>query len=153
MTVSAFGVSFPFLSVTLVERTGFGGDNEISGNLMFNSCRESGDHGVVNSWDREVCDNLHIENCLSKARRSLGFLDRCLGKAVIRSNSNPHPFKHDDCQLRCISSKACVSCRHSSVVSRCLSFQAIDNDDGSSWYHTSDNLFYSADGFKMGKDN
>jgi len=27
--------------------------------------------------------------------------------------------------------------------------QAFDNDDGSAWYHTHSNVFYSADGFKM----
>ena len=31
---------------------GFGGANEIEHNLLFNTCRESGDHGAFNSWDR-----------------------------------------------------------------------------------------------------
>jgi hypothetical protein len=31
---------------------GFGGGNEITDNLLFNECRESGDHGPFNSWDR-----------------------------------------------------------------------------------------------------
>ena len=31
---------------------GFGGGNEIKSNLLFNSCRESSDHGAFNSWDR-----------------------------------------------------------------------------------------------------
>jgi len=31
---------------------GFGGGNEITENLLFNECRESGDHGPFNSWDR-----------------------------------------------------------------------------------------------------
>jgi hypothetical protein len=31
---------------------GFGGGAEITNNLMFNTCRESGDHGAFNSWDR-----------------------------------------------------------------------------------------------------
>jgi len=33
---------------------GFGGGNELADNLMFNTCRESGDHGPFNSWDRQV---------------------------------------------------------------------------------------------------
>ena len=33
---------------------GFGGGSLVSENLMFNSCRESSDHGVFNSWDRQV---------------------------------------------------------------------------------------------------
>ena len=31
---------------------GFGGGSEIVHNLLFNTCRESGDHGAFNSWDR-----------------------------------------------------------------------------------------------------
>ena len=31
---------------------GFGGANEIVENLLFNTCRESSDHGAFNSWDR-----------------------------------------------------------------------------------------------------
>ena len=32
---------------------GFGGGNAISNNLLFNTCRESGDHGPINTWDRQ----------------------------------------------------------------------------------------------------
>jgi hypothetical protein len=32
---------------------GFGGGDVISENLVFSSCRESGDHGPFNSWDRQ----------------------------------------------------------------------------------------------------
>ena len=32
---------------------GFGGGNIISNNLLFNKCRESGDHGPINRWDRQ----------------------------------------------------------------------------------------------------
>merc|ERR1719171_98645 len=32
---------------------GFGGGDEIAYNLVFSSCRESGDHGPFNSWDRQ----------------------------------------------------------------------------------------------------
>lgn len=32
---------------------GFGGGDEISRNLVFSTCRESGDHGPFNSWDRQ----------------------------------------------------------------------------------------------------
>ena len=31
---------------------GMGGGDEIVGNLLANTCRESGDHGPFNSWDR-----------------------------------------------------------------------------------------------------
>lgn len=33
---------------------GFGGGSEIVENILFNSCRESSDHGPFNSWDRQV---------------------------------------------------------------------------------------------------
>merc|ERR1719272_2718176 len=32
---------------------GFGGGDDIGHNLVFSSCRESGDHGPFNSWDRQ----------------------------------------------------------------------------------------------------
>merc|ERR1712070_412814 len=32
---------------------GFGGGDELSYNLVFSTCRESGDHGPFNSWDRQ----------------------------------------------------------------------------------------------------
>jgi len=32
---------------------GFGGNNLVTGNIIFNTCRESGDHGPINSWDRQ----------------------------------------------------------------------------------------------------
>lgn len=32
---------------------GFGGGDEIAFNLVFSTCRESGDHGPFNSWDRQ----------------------------------------------------------------------------------------------------
>ena len=32
---------------------GFGGGNEIFENLIFHTCRESSDHGPINSWDRQ----------------------------------------------------------------------------------------------------
>ena len=33
---------------------GFGGSSNVSENFLFNTCRESGDHGPFNSWDRQV---------------------------------------------------------------------------------------------------
>ena len=32
---------------------GFGGNSTLRKNLLFNTCRESGDHGPFNSWDRQ----------------------------------------------------------------------------------------------------
>ena len=33
---------------------GFGGSSNLTENILFNTCRESGDHGPFNSWDRQV---------------------------------------------------------------------------------------------------
>eukprot|EP01060_Flectonema_neradi_P033223 TRINITY_DN550_c0_g1_i1.p1 TRINITY_DN550_c0_g1~~TRINITY_DN550_c0_g1_i1.p1 ORF type:complete len:848 (+),score=215.29 TRINITY_DN550_c0_g1_i1:43-2586(+) len=33
---------------------GFGGGNTLSKNVIFNQCRQSGDHGPINSWDRQL---------------------------------------------------------------------------------------------------
>ena len=33
---------------------GFGGGNNITENILFNYCRDSGDHGPFNSWDRQM---------------------------------------------------------------------------------------------------
>eukprot|EP00041_Stephanoeca_diplocostata_P027514 m.757752 g.757752 ORF g.757752 m.757752 type:complete len:945 (+) comp23189_c0_seq1:37-2871(+) len=33
---------------------GFGGGNSLQSNLIFNQCRQSGDHGPINSWDRQL---------------------------------------------------------------------------------------------------
>eukprot|EP01116_Phalansterium_solitarium_P023012 TRINITY_DN785_c0_g1_i1.p1 TRINITY_DN785_c0_g1~~TRINITY_DN785_c0_g1_i1.p1 ORF type:complete len:881 (-),score=338.00 TRINITY_DN785_c0_g1_i1:265-2871(-) len=33
---------------------GLGGGSNLTSNLLFNTCRESGDHGPFNSWDRKV---------------------------------------------------------------------------------------------------
>ena len=33
---------------------GFGGGNEVVKNVIFNECRQSGDHGPINSWDRQL---------------------------------------------------------------------------------------------------
>ena len=33
---------------------GFGGGNLVEQNLLFNTCGESGDHGAINTWDRQA---------------------------------------------------------------------------------------------------
>ncbi|KAJ1449807.1 hypothetical protein M885DRAFT_572143 [Pelagophyceae sp. CCMP2097] len=88
---------------------GFGGGNVVEDCLIFNTCRESGDHGAINTWDRMpflsgLTDNFSAKQ--TKIRRNLIF-----------ANSGAS--------------------------------QGVDNDDGSSFYEIEDNVFYSADGFKM----
>ena len=88
---------------------GFGGGDEIAWNLVFSTCRESGDHGPINSWDR------------------LPFLTDLTGS---------------------FSSVPSLTTRNL-IFANYGGSQAFDNDDGSSFYHTIGNVFYSSDGFKM----
>jgi hypothetical protein len=90
-----------------------GGGDIVEGNLIFNTCRESGDHGPINSWDRQPY--------LTSLR-----------------DANTKSF---DPLIRTI--------RHNFVFANYGASQGVDNDDGSSWFHIHDNVFYSADGFKM----
>ncbi len=32
---------------------GFGGGDHVHSNVLFHTCRESSDHGPINSWDRQ----------------------------------------------------------------------------------------------------
>ena len=88
-----------------------GGGNLVESNLIFNTCRESGDHGPINSWDR------------------MPFLHKLGGTPTFDS-------------LPTVTKRNLIFANYGGS-------QAFDNDDGSSWYHTHDNVFYSADGFKM----
>ena len=88
------------------------GGHLIRHNLIFNTCRESGDHGAINTWDREPF--LHVEK---GGEPSLEPLPIVIEQNYITANYG--------------------------------SSQGVDNDDGSSWYRIKDNVFYSADGFKM----
>jgi len=90
---------------------GLGGGNLIEGNVIFHTCRESGDHGDINSWDR------------------MPFLADTTGKpsfAALPTHAQGNLIWGDF-----------------------AASQGFDNDDGSSFYYTHDNVFYQADGFKM----
>jgi len=61
---------------------GFGGANNVSDNLIFNQCRESGDHGPINSWDRmqfktrvRFGDQLSYDPAVSVVARNFGIGD------------------------------------------------------------------------------
>jgi hypothetical protein len=51
-TVISNNVVFNIPRAAINFNDGFGGGNEILNNLLFNTCRESSDHGAFNSWDR-----------------------------------------------------------------------------------------------------
>jgi len=81
---------------------GFGGGNVISNNLLFNTCRESGDHGPINTWDRQPF--------LWDAAGNYGY------------DTPPHLVTKNF------------------IVANYGASQGIDNDDGSSFYHISENI-------------
>lgn len=91
---------------------GMGGGDVVDHNLIFNTCRESGDHGPINTWDRQP-----FWTRLRDPQGSFRPLSR-----TIRSNF---------------------------IFANYGASQAVDNDDGSSWYRIHGNLFYAAEGFKM----
>ncbi len=49
----AWVLIFARIAFALPWQDGFGGGDELSHNLVFSTCRESGDHGPFNSWDRQ----------------------------------------------------------------------------------------------------
>ena len=48
-----FNVFFNMPRTAVNFNDGFGGGTEVVGNLILNTCRESSDHGPMNSWDRQ----------------------------------------------------------------------------------------------------
>ena len=94
---------------------GFGGGTTVSNNVIWNTCRESGDHGPINSWDR------------------LPFL------TTLKWGPD-HPPSFEALQNQIYGNFVSADYGGS---------QAFDNDDGSSYYATHDNVWYSSDGVKM----
>jgi len=91
---------------------GLGGGNLVYENVIFNTCRESGDHGPINSWDR------------------MPFLTNTSGLGPSFRPLLTHTMRN-------------------LILANYGASQGFDNDDGSSFYMTYENVFYSADGFKM----
>ena len=63
---------------------GMGGGDIVSRNLLFNTCRESGDHGPINSWDRQPFLNLHSPGL----EPSYNMLPRTIELNLIIANYN-----------------------------------------------------------------
>ena len=90
-----------------------GGGDIVTWNLLFNTCRESGDHGPINSWDRQP----FLTTLLDGTTPSFNPIRRRISYNLIIANYGAS--------------------------------QAVDNDDGSSWYHIFHNVMYWSNGFKM----
>ena len=99
---------------------GFGGGSNVTENLVFNTCRESGDHGPFNSWDRQVY--------VTKVKTGSPSVDKQWDYIFLNF-----------------------------MIANYDSILAIDNDDGSAYYQTHNNVFmYSRAGMKNdfgGHDN
>ena len=99
---------------------GFGGGDELSHNLVFSTCRESGDHGPFNSWDRQP----FLTN-VRTGKPSMQMEWRDIHHNFFMDNYSPQ--------------------------------ENVDNDDGSAYYKTHDNVFiYGGRGMKNdfgGHDN
>jgi len=52
LTTIQHNVMFNLPRAAINFNDGFGGGNLVQQNIIFNTCRESGDHGPINSWDR-----------------------------------------------------------------------------------------------------
>ena len=90
-----------------------GGGDAVLHNLIFNTCRESGDHGPINSWDRQP----FLTTLRDGRTPSFIPLMRTIGRNFIFANYGAS--------------------------------EGVDNDDGSSWFHVQENVFYASEGFKM----
>ena len=101
---------------------GFGGGNNISNNALFNYCRDSGDHGPFNSWDRNM------------------FL-------VNQPDDDGAPSQYPQFN----------TLEQNLMIANYNSQEAVDNDDGSGFFHTLSNvLVYGRYGQKAdmaGHDN
>ena len=110
---------------------GFGGGDVMEGNLLANCVRESGDHGPFNSWDRlpYITDiGMHRVFTKDNVTGDLPGHELANGPSVIP-------------RFREI--------RHNFVFDVYSSQEAIDNDDGSSYYLTHNNYFvYAGTGLK-----
>ena len=104
-TVLQHNVFFNGPRAGVVFNDGFGGGNVMESNLLFNFCRESGDHGPFNSWDRQMF--------------------------VVRQPDDagaPSPLPQYNNLTR------------NMLVANYQAQDAVDTDDGSAFFHTTDNL-------------
>ena len=153
---------------------GMGGGDLMSGNLLANCVRESGDHGPFNSWDRvpvrQLVSILRPLNRPIPAAIQLGSIRRPLDSpipgALLALLALPEVAGSGPCVLQYITTlrngtpsiiPAWRNITRNFVISTYASQEAIDNDDGSSYYSTHDNFFvYAARGLKSdfgGHDN
>ena len=121
-------------------------------NVIFNQCRQSGDHGPINSWVWHCADTAYLGACtslgpsvrtggagpLASWPRDDTYAVRCTASTV------PCPWRAQDRQLfwadvRDGAAKpgwnpAYTSVHRNVIIANYGGSQGFDNDDGSSWY-------------------
>ena len=132
---------------------GFGGGDEIAHNLVFSTCRESGDHGPFNSWDRQpFLTNIRTgsPSMWMQWRGEPTFWGRLHGGMHIRA--------HVKDLIRLFrSTLSPTEIHHNFFIDNYSPQENVDNDDGSAFYRTHDNfMVYGGQGMKNdfgGHDN
>ena len=115
---------------------GFGGNSVIYKNLLFNTCRESSDHGPFNSWDRQLF-------LTSMASPDSGIMASNIDRITSNSNGNSNWGSPID------ASKEFDYLYENFFIANYGSTWPIDNDDGSFLYHSYSNfLVYGTMGYK-----
>jgi len=71
---------------------GFGGGSNLTENLLFNTCRESGDHGPFNSWDRQV----YVTEVLSGTPSVIKQYDFIYKNFIIANYQSQEAIDNDD---------------------------------------------------------
>jgi len=95
---------------------GAAGGEIVDGNLLFNFVRDSGDHGMFNSWDRQPYLYSSIDGDASSAVAS-------------------HPLTHQ------ITNNFCLNKNYATTHTE-FSLYCFDHDDGSSQYNSTGNVMY-----------
>ena len=71
---------------------GFGGATNITSNLIFNQCRETGDHGPINSWDRTA----YISDVLTGEPSYSAAMNHVSKNMIIANYGSSQGFDTDD---------------------------------------------------------
>jgi len=71
---------------------GFGGGNRVENNVIFNQCRQSGDHGPINSWDRQ----LYFTDLRSPSGSWSPIMSNVSRNVIIANYGGSQGFDNDD---------------------------------------------------------
>ena len=122
--IVAYNIGYNVPKASIEFNDGFGGNSKIYKNLLFNNVRENVGHGPINSWDRQLYKFTTIGGT-PQDNNYAGFLNYNMD------------YKQYDLIFK------------NFVLANYGSEWAIDNDDGSNWYHSFNNfLIYANNGLK-----